>query len=167
MGIWSSNKKKYKKNKISFDDEMTLESYDGDLYDLERDEVFYSEDKDDVEEIEQDSDYTDFNKVEEYDSTEDDMYDKRLQLEKEESTTKSKSRKTSYKKTSSDEFYDSDLFYTISKWVKIIGIFLMIVCIAYYLSVGNFKSLIIYLISLVGAYFFGYGIMYVITNTKQ
>ena len=161
MGIWSSNKK-YKKNKVSFDDEMefNLEDYDGELYDLDRNEVFYSEEK--KEDPKDDTDYTEFNRVTEYDSTEDDLYDKSLQEEKEE-YTKSSSRS---RKSSSNEFYDSDLFYTISKWVKIIGIFLMIVCVAYYLSVGNVKALFIYLLSLVGAFFFGYGLMYVITSTK-
>ena len=160
MGLFNK-KNKYKKNKVSFDDEMdfTLDTYDGELYDLDRNEVFYSEEtKDEAE----DTDYTEFNKVTEYDSTEDDLYDKSLQEEKEEYSSSKKVERRS----SSDDFYDSDMFYTITKWVKIIGIFLMIVCIAYYLSVGNVKALFIYIISLVAAYFFGYGLMYVITNTK-
>ena len=152
--------KKRKNDKFTNDSiDFEIDQYDGGLYDLDRNEVFYSEEvKEEPEEV----DYTDFNRINEYDSTEDDLYDKSLQESREDSNTK-----TSKKKTVEDDFYDSDLFYTISKWVKIIGIFLIIVCIAYYLSVGDIKALLIYIMLLAIAYFCGYGFMYLMTNSSK
>ena len=151
-----NKKDRFKKDPIDFE----IDDYDGELYDLDRNEVFYSEE---VKEEPEEEDYTDFNRINEYDSTEDDLYDKSLQEAKAEGVKKTSKKKS----TNSDEFYDSDLFYTITKWVKIIGIFLMIVCIAYYLSVGNVKALLIYIMLLAVAYFFGYGFMYLMTNSSK
>ena len=152
--------KKRKNDKFTNDSiDFEIDQYDGGLYDLDRNEVFYSEE---VKEEPEEEDYTDFNRINEYYSTEDDLYDKSLQEAKEESVSK-----TRKKKTTEDDFYDSDLFYTISKWVKIIGIFLIIVCIAYYLSIGDIKALLIYIMLLAIAYFCGYGFMYLMTNSSK
>ena len=152
--------KKSKNTKLANDAiDFEIDQYDGGLYDLDRNEVFYSEE---VNEEPEEEDYTDFNRINEYDSTEDDLYDKSLQEAKEESVSK-----TRKKKTTEDDFYDSDLFYTVSKWVKIIGIFLIIVCIAYYLSIGDIKALLIYIMLLAIAYFCGYGFMYLMTNSSK
>ena len=154
-----NKKDKFKKDPIDFE----IDDYDGELLNLDRDEVFYSEEV--KEEQQEDEDYTDFNRINEYDSTEDDLYDKSLQESKE--VTTNTIRRTKSSKSDSDYYYESDTFYLITKWVKIIGIFLMIVCVAYYLSIGDMKALLIYLILLGVAYFCGYGFMYIMTNSSK
>ena len=158
---------KKRKNEI-IDEELELESYDsGDMYDLDRDEVFYSEDMNDVEEIDsQDSDYTSFNSVSEYDPTEDDLYDKTLQEEKEETNSRSKTISTKKSKVEEHSGFTGFLM-NYSTIIKIVGIFLMIVVVAYYLSVGRLGALFLYLILLVLAYFFGFGCMYLVTVNKK
>ncbi len=157
---------KKRKNEI-IDEELELESYDsGDMYDLDRDEVFYSEEVDGVEDDNQDADYTNFNSVSEYDSTEDDLYDKSLQEEKEE--TNSRSRTISTKKSKVEEYSGfTGFLMNYSTIIKIVGIFLMIVVVAYYLSVGRLGALFLYLILLALAYFFGFGCMYLATVNKK
>lgn len=52
-------------------------------------------------------------------------------------------------------------------WYCRIGIAIMIILSAYYVVHGMFKDLFIYLLLLVGAYFFGYGFMFLLTKVRE
>ena len=143
---------KNNKKDISFDEDITLDDYDMLLLDLDKDIDLDEEVKKDKEEV----DYTEFNKINDYDDFDD------VLLEDDYDTTNSA-------KTSLFNFSEGTirLLATISNVVRIVGIILMIIVIAYYLSVGDIRSLFIYIIMLVFAYFFGYGFMYVLTKLDK
>lgn len=68
--------------------------------------------------------------------------------------------------------YDSDsplisFLSVFSKWFRIIGVVIAIILSAYFITQGKFKSLFLYILGLVVAFFFGYFFMYFLNKFTE
>lgn len=129
--------------------------------------------------------YEDFNKVTEVEDDEEENNDTLVATEEKaahstQTTTKTTTTTTTTKhhvevESTNDSFEDRiteneglmvilDIFWT---WVRRLGVVIMIVLSAYYITQGMFKDLFLYLLMLVVAYFFGYGFMFVLTKLRE
>lgn len=132
--------KKYPKKKR--DDFEIIDDY----YEEEDDKLFRKT----IDENYSDVNYEDFTKVHEHYDDEVEDYDD-----------------FQSKQTSHSSFSEPSVFSTIWTWFCRVGIFLAVVLCAYYITEGKFTDLLCYLFLLVGAFFFGYGFMFVFYKYKE
>ena len=125
-------------------DDFGLEEYDGKQHDLDED---YDED-----EQQEELDYEKFNKTNDFDVDEDYDDGEEWTLEKNQETI--------------DEDSMNKIM-TFLTWFGRVGIVIALILIAYYISRGNIKGLILYLLLLVASYFGGYFLMYFIDKVRN
>ena len=125
-------------------DDFGLEEYDGKQHDLDED---YDED-----EQQEELDYEKFNKTNDFDVDEDYDDGEEWTLEKNQETI--------------DEDSMNKIM-TFLTWFGRVGIVIALILIAYYISHGNIKGLILYLLLLVASYFGGYFLMYFIDKVRN
>ena len=125
-------------------EDFGLEEYDGKHHDLDED---YDE-----EEQQEEIDYEKFNKTNDFDVDEDYDNGEEWTLER------------------NQEIIDEDSMnkiMTFLTWFGRVGIVIALILIAYYISHGNIKGLILYLLLLVASYFGGYFLMYFIDKVRN
>ena len=140
------------------DFELDLEEYiDDDYYD--DDENFYNvnnnEDLTDEEE-----EYNNFFKVDADDSTDYNSYEEASIVEEDEEEVD-----PAYTYDSTSPLYKFlAMFLVVFKWL---GIAIAIVLIAYFITQGRIKSLLLYILGLVIAFFFGYFFMFILNRFTE
>ncbi len=144
---------------INGDDYMRKSKYDDlgkidDYYEDDGDARFYS-----VENDLSDVSYEDFNKPTKV-VVEDDDDEEKVVVTK---TVKKKKTSSAYSRiTDNEELIDFLAIFWI--WFRRIGIIIAVILIAYFITKGLFKDLFMYILLLVGSFFFGFGFMAVLTS---
>ena len=164
----------FRKNKNS---ELELEDY----IDEDYDEYFYNESSSEDLSAEEEE-YNNFFKVDEdYDSNyvvntdDEDNYEDfiKVQDDKTEKYYDSIDEDNDSSDEESHSFYTYDnkniykflsIFISIFKWV---GVAIAVVLISYFITQGNIKSLLIYILGLVFAFFFGYFFMFILNKFTE
>jgi len=141
----------------------------------------YEDDDEEVVEVENDNDddyddytdnYEDFNKIKE------EVEDAVVEEETNKTTTniskaqRSKSYKEVYKELDEvDDDYEAARFNgilsLISKWFSILGVVIAIILIAYFIVMGQFQNLILYILGLIVSFFFGWFFMYFLVKFTE
>ncbi len=141
----------------------------------------YEDDDDEVVEVEEDTsddydeytdNYEDFNKIKE------EVEDAVVEEETNKTTTnvskvqRSKSYKEVYKELDEvDDDYEAARFNSIlsliSKWFSILGVVIAIILIAYFIVMGQFQNLILYILGLIVSFFFGWFFMYFLVKFTE
>ena len=141
----------------------------------------YEDDDEEVVEVENDNDddyddytdnYKDFNKIKE------EVEDAVVEEETNKTTTnvpkvqRSKSYKEVYKELDDvDDDYEAARFNSIlsliSKWFSILGVVIAIILIAYFIVMGQFQNLILYILGLIVSFFFGWFFMYFLVKFTE
>ena len=129
--------------------ELELEEYNEPF-----DDYFYSLDTDDDEiiEVEDESNYDNFNTVQEID------WDAEEEIEEEEEEPV----EVQHHKTTSEDSLFYRVFPTVSSWFGTIGVILAIIIILSFILHGSVKSLLLFLLMLVASYGLGYICMFFI-----
>ena len=145
---------KKEKEKKELEEDFELEDYDG--YEN------IDDDKDVESETEEDIDYDDFNKpgdfeVDEYENEDEDEDDNDVSFSVE------KKKKSSH--IEEDIYVTHPTLMMFLKWFGYLGVIIALFLIAYHITKGNYGSLLIYVLVLIGAYFLGYFLASAIDNS--
>ena len=148
---------------------VKLESYFNNYEDDEEEIIEENEKSDDYDEYT--DNYEDFNKIK------DEVEEVVVEEEKKDTTDNSKVHKQKtyrevYKELDEvDDDYEAAKFNgilsLISKWFSIIGVIIAIILIAYFITTGQFQNLILYILGLVAAFFFGWFFMYFLVKFTE
>lgn len=142
-----------RKKKKDFD--LELEDY----IDEDYDENFYSVDKknNDVH-TEDEEEYNNFFKVDDDFSDDSEIYDDDYTNDYEEDKDYNKKREDS------PLYKFLNIFLVVFKWL---GIAIAVVLIAYFITQGKIKSLLLYILGLIVSFFFGYFFMYILNRFNE
>lgn len=141
----------------------------------------YEDDEEEVVEVENDDaddydeytdNYEDFNKIKE------EVEDAVVEEEPIKTTTdyskvqKNRSYKEVYRELDEvDDDYEAARFNgilsLISKWFSILGVIIAIILITYFIVMGQFQNLILYILGLIVAFFFGWFFMYFLVKFTE
>ena len=108
-----------------------------------------------------DVNYEDFNKVKKVEEADDDD-DEVVEV-----TAKKKSSSNSFESKIIENEGLIDILSFFWTWFRRLGIVIAVILIAYYITQGLMKDLILYLLLLVLAFFFGYGFMAIINKVME
>ena len=147
---------------INGDDFMGKKKYNDlgsidDYYEDDDDAKFYS-----VENDLSDVSYEDFNKPTKVVIGDEDGDGDVDVVVKKTANKKKIARSSSYVFTENEELMDFLAIFWI--WFRRIGIIIAVILIAYFITKGLFKDLFMYILLLVGSFFFGFGFMAVLTR---
>ena len=147
---------------INGDDFMGKKKYNDlgsidDYYEDDDDAKFYS-----VENDLSDVSYEDFNKPTKVVIEDEDGEGDVDVVVKKTANKKKTARSSSYAFTENEELMDFLAIFWI--WFRRIGIIIAVILIAYFITKGLFKDLFMYILLLVGSFFFGFGFMAVLTR---
>ena len=157
------------------DFELDLEEYIDDDYDY--DENFYSENNSNNLSIEEEE-YNNFFKVDDdYDANyvvnteNEDNYEEFVKVQKVESDDDYDDNSEDEEETNPYYTYDDNsiykflsIFIIVFKWI---GVAIAIILISYFITQGNMKSLLMYILGLVIAFFFGYFFMFILNKFTE
>ena len=154
---------------------VKLESYFNDYVDDDNEDVEVEVIEEKENETDDDYDdytdnYEDFNKIKE--EVEETVVEKEVATTDVSKVQKHRSYKEVYRELDAvDDDYEDPTFNTIlsfvSKWFSIIGVIIAIILIAYFIVTGQFQNLILYILGLVAAFFFGWFFMYFLVKFTE
>ncbi len=148
---------------------VKLESYFNN-YDDEDEEVIEVEDDTDNNYDEYVDAYEDFNKINE--DVEEAVIEEKKDKTEYSKVQKHRSYRDVYKELDEiDDEYESTIFNgilsLISKCFSIIGVIIAIILIAYFIVIGQFQNLILYILGLIASFFFGWFFMYFLVKFTE